>query len=121
MLAFPVPELPVGGTSLEPFMSALYFALAAIEAPPADSSIPAATVKIRAVRIVTSRIAVLLSKSSRQAQNRMDLGLFPCPTKLTNAKRCQRSCKDQAARQEGVMPNIKVNNLRMHYEQQGTG
>jgi hypothetical protein len=61
-LAFPLPELPVGGTSLEPFKSALYFTLAAMDVAAGDISIPAATVKSRAVRMIVSRIAMLQPK-----------------------------------------------------------
>src|SRR5262245_9840314 len=68
MLALPVAELPVAGTSLEPFISALYFAFAANDDGPAISSIPAATVNARPARIIACRIAALLSKFPAHAK-----------------------------------------------------
>src|SRR5262245_53974441 len=76
MLALPVAELPVAGTSLEPFISALYFAFAANDEGPVIASIPAASVNARPARIIACRIAALLSKIPGTRETPSDPGLF---------------------------------------------
>ena len=77
MLALPLPVLSVGGTSLEPFISALYLTLAAKDVGPVNSIIPAATVNARPARIIACRIAALPSNSPGTRKTAPDLGLFP--------------------------------------------
>src|SRR5262245_8672632 len=99
MLALPVAELPVAGTSLEPFISALYFAFAANDDGPAISSIPAATVNARPARIIACRIAALLSKVPGTRETASDLGLFRPPAPERHAV---VNCRPAASRRRSI-------------------
>src|SRR5262245_6210661 len=100
MLALPVAELPVAGTSLEPFISALYFAFAANDDGPVITSIPAATVNARPARIIACRIAALLSKVPGTRRTASDPGLFRTWRKHARQDFCQggRNCRPLRAR-----------------------
>src|SRR6187551_631727 len=82
MLALPLPELSVGGTSLEPFISALYLTLAANDVGPANSIIPADIVNARPARIIASRIVALRSNSPGMRRNNIGSGIVPAQRRV---------------------------------------